>query len=81
MIEGGEEPLKPLVKELRSTLARMELALATVDEAIAWTDRQGVILWCNAVFDQLVMRPHILVVGNVITEIFPLFTEDATPSR
>lgn len=79
VIEGGQEPLKPLVKELRSTLARMELALATVDEAIAWTDRQGVILWCNAVFDQLVMRPHILVVGNVITEIFPLFTEDATP--
>ena len=76
MIEKGEKRLKHLFKELRSTLARMELALATVDEAIAWTDRQGIILWCNAVFDQLVMRPHILVVGNIITDIFPLLTED-----
>jgi len=76
VIDGEEERLNYLVKELRSTLARTELALGTVDEAIVWTNQKGEILWCNLVFDQLVMRPHILVLGNVITEIFPLLTED-----
>jgi PAS domain S-box-containing protein len=68
--------MEHLLKELRSTLAKMELALGTVDEGIVWTNQQGLILWCNAVFDRLVMRPHIFVLAHPITEILPLLMED-----
>ncbi|MEB3161533.1 MAG: histidine kinase dimerization/phosphoacceptor domain -containing protein [Synechocystis sp.] len=61
-----------IIKDLRLTLANMELALATVDEAIVWTDCQGRILWCNAVFDQLVDRLHILVLGQSLPSLLPL---------
>jgi PAS domain S-box-containing protein len=74
--DGEKERLEYLIKELRSTLARTELALGTVDEAIVWTNQKGEILWCNIAFDQLVMHLHIFVLGNVITKIFPLLTED-----
>ncbi|MBE9176267.1 PAS domain-containing protein [Synechocystis salina LEGE 06155] len=65
-----------IIKELRLTLSNMELALATVDEAIVWTDRQGTILWCNAVFDRLLNRPHILILGQSLTHLFPLSSAD-----
>lgn len=65
-----------IIKNLRLTLANMELALATVDEAIVWTDDSGTILWCNAVFDRLVDRRHILVLGQPLTHLLPLQEAD-----
>lgn len=76
MTDGNKDSLQHLIKELRTTLARTELALGTVDEAIVWTNQKGEILWCNLAFDQLVMRPHILVLGNLIADIFPVLTEN-----
>ncbi|MEB3289528.1 MAG: histidine kinase dimerization/phosphoacceptor domain -containing protein [Leptolyngbya sp.] len=75
-MDEEKDKLKNLIKELRSTLARTELVLGIVDEAIIWTNLKGEIVWCNIAFDRLVSCPHILVLGNVITEIFPLLTED-----
>ncbi len=65
-----------IIKGLRRTLANMELALGTVEEGIVWTDDQGIILWCNKVFDCLVNRPHILVLGNSLMALFPLNQAD-----
>ncbi|MFN5514057.1 MAG: histidine kinase dimerization/phosphoacceptor domain -containing protein [Cyanobacteriota bacterium] len=68
--------MEHLLGELRSTLAKMELALATVDEAIVWVNRQGEILWCNAVFDRLLERAHISLLGQGIEAVFPLLLQD-----
>lgn len=68
--------MEHLVGELRSTLAKMELALATVDEAIVWVNRKGEILWCNAVFDSLLERAHIALLGQEIEVVFPLLLQD-----
>jgi PAS domain S-box-containing protein len=65
-----------IIKDLRRTLANMELALGTVEEAIVWTDAQGLILWCNTVFDRLVDRLHILVLGNSLQSLLPLNQPD-----
>jgi PAS domain S-box-containing protein len=68
--------MEHLVGELRSTLAKMELALATVEEGIVWINRQGEILWCNAVFDSLLERAHIALLGQKIEVVFPLLLQD-----
>lgn len=65
-----------IIKTLRLTLANMELALATVEEAIVWTDPHGKVLWCNAVFDKLVDRLHILVLGQSLPALLPLQAPD-----
>ena len=60
------------IQELRSILGKMEIALGAVDSAIAWTDAQGRIQWCNKSFDRLVDRPHIMVLGKEIFSLLPL---------
>ena len=60
------------VKELRATLGKMEIALGNVDAAIVWTDPQGRVQWCNTTFDRLVSKPHILVLGQKLTDLLPL---------
>jgi two-component system sensor histidine kinase/response regulator len=44
--------LEIIIKELRATLGKMELALGSIDEAIVWTEEDGSIQWCNTTFDQ-----------------------------
>lgn len=62
--------LDDLIKELRGTLAKMELALGAVKDAIAWTAEDGTIQWCNAAFDRLVNRSHIYNLGAPFSELF-----------
>ncbi len=59
-----------VILSLQKTLGQMEIALGAIREAIVWTNRDGVIQWCNAAFDNLVSMPHIMVLGKKIYEIF-----------
>ncbi|MDJ0703977.1 MAG: response regulator [Leptolyngbyaceae cyanobacterium MO_188.B28] len=61
-----------LVNELRTTLGKMEVALDAVAEAIVWTDRQGDIQWCNALFEALVGQRQLMLLGSSLPDILPL---------
>jgi signal transduction histidine kinase len=65
--------LQDLVARLRATLDRMETALGCIAEAIAWTDASGRVEGCNAAFDRLAARPHLLVLGRPLDELLPFW--------
>jgi len=63
--------LNTIIKQLRSTLGKMELALSSINEAIVWTDEFGTVQWCNHAFDLLVGKPHIeLLNKNILKVLF-----------
>ena len=61
-----------LVKDLRATFAKMEMALGAIRESIVWTDDRGQVQWCNAAFDRLVGREHIEVLSDNLMRLLPL---------
>ena len=65
-------PESGLVQELRRSLARLEMALAEIDEGLAITDGAGQLLWCNAAFEGLIGRKRLMVLG---TPLFNLLHE------
>jgi PAS domain S-box-containing protein len=64
--------LTGLINELRATLGKMEVALSAIADSIVWTDTNRKIQWCNASFDKLVNKPHILVLNGTLRELLPL---------
>ncbi|WP_051261358.1 PAS domain S-box protein [Desulfovibrio inopinatus] len=58
-----------LVDELHAVLGKMETALASIDEAIVWTDNSGTIQWCNAAFCRLLGQARIAILGKPVTDI------------
>ncbi|QVL53989.1 MAG: bifunctional diguanylate cyclase/phosphodiesterase [Cyanobium sp. M30B3] len=52
-----------LVRELRRSLARLELALAQISDALVITDASGCLLWCNGRFEQLLKLPRLQLLG------------------
>ena len=64
-----------LIAQLRTTLAKMELSLDSLSEAIVWSDEAGRVLWCNSSFARLVGQRHIMVLGSSIATILPLTSD------
>lgn len=76
-----DRDLEIVIKELRATLGKMELALGSIDEAIVWTGEDSGIQWCNATFDRLVNKMHIAILGNSLVDLLPLTYQEETLSR
>ena len=53
-----------LVWELRRSLARLELALAQISDALVITDSAGGLIWCNGRFEQLLQQPRLRLLGS-----------------
>lgn len=60
-----------LVAQLRTTLGRLEAALGAVDEALAFTDLEGVVEWTNASFDRFVGLARLQCLGRPLNRILP----------
>ncbi|MEM9088806.1 MAG: response regulator [Cyanobacteria bacterium P01_F01_bin.53] len=65
-----------LVDQLRTTLGKMEVALDAVTDAIVWTDEQGRIQWCNALFEDLTQKRQLLLLSKDLIAILPLHQDD-----
>ncbi|MBD2777892.1 diguanylate cyclase [Iningainema sp. BLCCT55] len=63
------------LKQLSSTLSKMEIALSTVEECIVWTDRQGRIKWCNAALERFFGQTRLLLLGKSLSEKLPLLLD------
>jgi diguanylate cyclase (GGDEF)-like protein len=70
-----------LVGELRRSLARLELALAQISDALVITDATGSLLWCNGRFEQLLKRPRLQLLGGRLNELLsPRLAGDRPPN-
>ena len=70
-------PYAQLVAELRFTLGKMEVALASLAQSIVWTDGKGRIQWANASFCTLLGKTKIEILGQEIITVLPL-SQDGT---
>lgn len=68
-----------LVTQLRTTLGRLEAALGAVDEALAFTDPDGVVEWTNASFDRLVGRTRLQSLGVSLPRLLPARYQGGRP--
>ncbi|MCP9786652.1 response regulator [Cyanobium sp. N5-Cardenillas] len=64
-------PDQSLVGQLRNTLGRLEAALGAVDEALAFTDLNGIVEWTNASFDRFVGLSRLQSLGQCLSQIIP----------
>jgi PAS domain S-box-containing protein len=60
------------VAGLQATLGRMELVFGVLSEAIALTDSEARIRWCNPAFARLAMRPGLAMIGKPVEQVLVL---------
>ncbi len=64
-----------LVQELRSTLARLELALAQISDGLLICSSEVQLLWCNQAFERLIQRSRLQMLGadlgGLIAQLLP----------
>ncbi|MEA5390384.1 ATP-binding protein [Cyanobium gracile UHCC 0139] len=60
-----------LVAQLRTTLGRLEAALGAVEEALAFTDLDGIVEWTNTSFDRFVGLSRLQCLGRTLSGILP----------
>ena len=68
-----------LVLELRRSLARLELALAQISDGLVITDASGLLLWCNARFEELLKRPRLHLLGGRLDHLLTAYLPRQTP--
>ena len=61
-----------LIHHLRTTLGKMEVALDAVTDAIVWTNELGKIQWCNALFEKLIQKKQLMLLGKKLPDILQL---------
>jgi len=66
------QAINEVITQLRSTLGKMEAALDSVSDAIAWANPDGDIQWCNQAFASMVGRPNIMLIGANLEAMTPL---------
>jgi len=60
-----------LVAQVRTTLGRLEAALGAVEEALAFTDLDGIVEWTNASSDRFVGLSRLQCLGRSLSRILP----------
>ena len=75
------ESIEHHIRQLQTTLGKMEVALDSIADAIIWTDHQGKIQWCNKSFAEWMSQPPILLLGADLTELMPLERDGRQISR
>lgn len=67
------EDLKKQLSKFHSTLSKMEKALASINEGIAWTDEEGMLEWCNEPFESFIGKSKMELYGKKLSELLPLY--------
>ncbi|MDQ6959184.1 MAG: diguanylate cyclase [Mariprofundaceae bacterium] len=61
-----------IIRQLRSALSKMEMALGSIPDAIAMANADGNIQWCNQPFAQLVKQSDAMLSGENLVNMIPL---------
>lgn len=69
-------PASHINDELRDTLGRLEAALSSVDDALALTDFDGLVVWTNRAFDRLTSRTRLATLGQPLDAVLPASYRD-----
>lgn len=65
-------PAHPALEPALSLTERLELALEAANDAVAWTDADGRVQWCNARFAAITLRPREEILGSALVDLLPL---------
>jgi signal transduction histidine kinase len=70
---GSQHLQDPQIRDMEVQLGKMEVALSAIQEALAWTNCQGLLEWCNPAFEALLTKSHESIVGQPVVELAPLW--------